>query len=168
VGEGRASPRDEDRRWVLLAYHLPREPSTPRITLWRKLKRLGAVQVLDGLVGLPYTARTQEHMEWLADEVLEAGGESSVWLAEPLALALERDLVTRATEAAAVEYRAVVTAALAAAQESESLRRRALARLRRELHRIGERDYFLPPERDTAHAAVDALASRWEAPAWSG
>jgi len=46
--------------WVLLAYRLPREPSTPRITLWRKLRRLGVVQVLDGLVALPADARTKE------------------------------------------------------------------------------------------------------------
>ena len=39
--------------WVLLAYRIPREPSTPRISVWRKLRRLGAVQILDGLVGLP-------------------------------------------------------------------------------------------------------------------
>jgi hypothetical protein len=28
-------------RWVLLSYRLPREPSTPRIGVWRKLERLG-------------------------------------------------------------------------------------------------------------------------------
>src|SRR6266508_2543318 len=28
--------------WVLLVYRLPRDPSTPRSALWRKLRRLGA------------------------------------------------------------------------------------------------------------------------------
>src|SRR5258708_18693094 len=65
--------------WVLLAYRLPREPSTPRVTVWRKLARLGAVQVLDGLVGLPADARTKEQLEWLADEVIEAGGGAASW-----------------------------------------------------------------------------------------
>lgn len=37
---------------MLLSYRLPREPSTPRITEWRKLKRLGVVQISDGLVAL--------------------------------------------------------------------------------------------------------------------
>ena len=32
------------REWVLLAYRIPREPSTPRISVWRKLRRLGAVR----------------------------------------------------------------------------------------------------------------------------
>jgi len=63
-----------ETQWVLLAYRLPREPSTPRINVWRKLRRLGAVQVVDGLVALPADPRTVEAFEWLADEVLEAGG----------------------------------------------------------------------------------------------
>ena len=45
--------------WVLLTYHLPREPSTPRITLWRKLNRLGVAKISDGLVALPLDSRTR-------------------------------------------------------------------------------------------------------------
>ena len=78
--------------WVLLAYRLPREPSTPRIALWRRLRKLGAAQVLDGLVALPRDSRTQERFEWLADEVLEAGGEASIWYATSGSLSHEREL----------------------------------------------------------------------------
>lgn len=55
------SRRDSPRTgtWVLLSYRLPREPSTPRITIWRKLKRLGVAQISDGLVALPADARTR-------------------------------------------------------------------------------------------------------------
>jgi hypothetical protein len=53
-----AAPR-EPGQWVLLSYRLPREPSTPRITIWRKLKRLGVAQISDGLVALPADARTR-------------------------------------------------------------------------------------------------------------
>jgi len=51
----------------MLAYRLPREPSTPRIALWRRLKRLGVVQLLDGLVALPADAKTREQLEWAAE-----------------------------------------------------------------------------------------------------
>ena len=54
---------------MLLAYRLPREPSTPRIATWRKLKQLGVAQLLDGLVALPLDSRNRERLEWLADEV---------------------------------------------------------------------------------------------------
>src|SRR5918992_361875 len=73
------------RNWVILAYRLPREPSTPRISVWRKLKTLGVAQLLDGLAALPLTPRSREQLEWLADEVLEAGGESSIWIAQAAA-----------------------------------------------------------------------------------
>src|SRR5256885_13322453 len=79
-------------RWVLLGYRLPREPSTPRITVWRKLKRLGVVQLSDGMVALPADARTGEQLEWIADEILQAGGEASIWLAEPATARQARDL----------------------------------------------------------------------------
>lgn len=78
----------------MLCYRLPREPSTPRITVWRKLKRLGVAQLNDGLVALPADARTREQVDWLAQEVLEAGGEASIWLSTPASPAQERELAT--------------------------------------------------------------------------
>lgn len=59
--------------WVLLAYRMPREPSTPRIAVWRKLRRLGALQLVDGLVALPADPASIEAFDWLADEVLGLG-----------------------------------------------------------------------------------------------
>src|SRR6266700_1673863 len=154
--------------WVLLAYRLPREPSTPRIALWRKLRRLGAVQLLDSLAALPRDARTQEQLEWLADEVLEAGGEASVWTARPGSAAQERALAERMAAALAAEYRALIDAAQTARDEDPATRRRTLARLRRELARIGQRDYFPPPERDAARRTVRELATTVEAPTCGG
>ena len=144
--------------WVLLAYRLPREPSTPRISLWRKLRRLGAVQVLDGLVALPADARTKEQLEWLADEVLDSGGEASVWLGRPGSVRDERVLATKMADAISGEYGDVLSRARAAADEPSTGRRRTVERLRRELSRIERRDFFPPPERELARRAVDELA----------
>ena len=143
---------------------MPREPSTPRITVWRKLRRLGAIQPVDGLVALPADARTKEQLEWVAEEVLDAGGEATVWLGRPGSAADERRLAARMSAAIAEEYRAVLAAVDEAGREdSLSARRRVLARLGRELQRIGRRDFFPPPERDEASAAVRRLAADVEA-----
>jgi len=143
---------------------LPREPSTPRITVWRKLRRLGAIQPVDGLVALPADARTKEQLEWVAEEVLDAGGEATVWLGRPGSAADERRLAARMSAAIAEEYRAVLAAVDEARREdSLSARRRVLARLGRELQRIGRRDFFPPPERDEAYAALRRLAADVEA-----
>lgn len=148
--------------WVLLAYHLPREPSTPRIALWRKLNQLGAAKIADGLVALPLDSRTREQLEWLADEVLEAGGEATIWVGRPEPVAQERALARRMADAVAAEYAAVSEEATASLSEPPNVRKRKLARLRRELRRIRARGYFPPPEGEYARAAVDALAESLE------
>ena len=144
--------------WVLLSFRLPREPSTPRTALWRKLKQLGAAQLLDGLVALPLDGRNREQLEWLADDVVEAGGEAAIWIGRLASAAYERQLVERMQVAVAAAYRAVIDDA-AAARSQSSRRRQSLARLRRELRRIRSRDYFPPPEREDAHQAVEKLAA---------
>lgn len=144
--------------WVLLAYRLPREPSGPRVTVWRKLRRLGAVQVVDGLVALPADARTREQLEWLADEVLEAAGDATVWLGRLGSAAQERSLAGRMAEVVEADYRAVATEAEASVGAPDVVRRRTVARLRREMQRIGRRDFFPPEAREQAHHAVDRLA----------
>ena len=151
--------------WLLCSYRLPREPSTPRIALWRSLRRLGVVQVADSVVALPLDARTREQLEWLADEVGEAGGEASIWFAEAGSAAQERALASRMAQAVAAEYRAVQAAALTASAGDSASRGRALRRLRRELRAISTRDYFPPPEAVMARRAVEALAEAMEATA---
>ena len=151
--------------WVLLAYRLPREPSAPRVTLWRKLRRLGVVQVVDGLVALPADARTAEEFEWLADAVEEAGGEATVWRGRVGSAAQERALAERMAASVSADYEAVTAEALEAASLSGTLRRRTVARLRRELQRIARRDFFPPAaERDHAQQAVAALVDMVSAP----
>lgn len=144
--------------WVLLAYRLPREPSTPRITLWRKLRRLGVVQVVDSLVALPADARTKEQLEWLADEVIEAGGEATVWVGRLASAGDERHLAARMAETIRAEYEQVIADADAAAGERGGSRRRTAARLGRQLSRVDRRDFFPPPERERARRAVEDLA----------
>jgi hypothetical protein len=145
--------------WVLLFYRLPRVPSTPRSAVWRKLKRLGVAQLGDGLVALPADARTREHLEWVAEEVTDYGGQAMVWLGRPLDPAARSALVTRMTAAVAAEYDAVTAEAVRAQDGDAVTRRRALVRLRRELRRIAGRDFFPSPQRDAARGAVEDLAA---------
>jgi len=144
----------------MLVYRLPRTPSTPRIDLWRKLRRLGVVQLVDGVVALPLDSRNREQLEWLADEVVAAGGEATIWISETATAAQERALAAEMATRVADEYRAVTASAEAAVDGGEVQRRRTLARLRRELRRIASRDHFPPPERDEARAAVERLAEQ--------
>ena len=142
--------------WVLLSYRLPREPSTPRIALWRRLRDLGVAKLGDGLVALPGDPRTREQFEWIAAEIEQAGGEASIWIAHPGAGVQERALVAAMREAVAGEYRELI----GLAHEAESVpNRRVLGKLRRRLRKIKRRDYFPPPECEQAEIAVEAVAA---------
>ena len=155
---------DRRTRWALLAYRLPREPSTPRIAVWRQLRGLGVAQIADGVVALPLEARTRERLEWLAEEVVENGGEATVWLAEPATAAQGRSLAAEMAAVVAADYARVIDAASTATDEPDPVRRRrTLARLRREVRRIGARDYFPRPIAERARVAVESLGGPLEA-----
>lgn len=148
-------------QWALLAYRIPREPSTPRIAVWRQLKRLGVAQLGDGLVALPLDARTREQLEWIADAVRQAGGEATLWLSQAASASQEQRLTAELASARSLEYQELIDEVENAAAPND----RTVQRLRRELRRVNRRDYFPPPERAVAKAAVEALAARFERPA---
>jgi len=151
------------RQWVLLAYRLPREPSTPRIAVWRRLRQLGAAQLGDGLAALPHDPRTREHFEWLGQFVEEADGEATVWISEPASARQHRELADRMNEAVGADYRKVIEAANAARSGNERRRRQTMLRLRRTLERVKARDFFRSSDRREAESAVAELNELVEA-----
>jgi hypothetical protein len=96
-------PRD----WLLLLYSIPREPTAPRVAVWRKLKRLGALLLNDAAWVLPARDATREQLRWLAAEVAEAGGEALVWEAR-LALGQEEALVEQFAARVEGPYREIL------------------------------------------------------------
>jgi hypothetical protein len=62
-----------------LLYTVPREPTANRVSVWRKLKRLGAILVHDAAWVLPLSPRTLEETTWLTAEIRERGGEAMLW-----------------------------------------------------------------------------------------
>ena len=64
-----------------------------------------------------------------------------------------------AAQADDAEYEAVAAEAAALRTADAAARRRAVARLRRELHRIQGRDFFTSPQGEAARRAVEQLAA---------
>ena len=146
--------------WVVLVYRVPREPSSPRIAIWRRLKALGVGQLGDGVVALPEDARTREHLEWIADRAQDAGGTALMLRAQAMSQRDETTIATQMAAARAQEYRDLTNRArqaLTDIPETGEVDRRLLQRLRTDLRAITRRDYFPPVERDEATTAVRDL-----------
>ncbi len=80
--------------WVLLLYKVASEPSARRVSVWRKLKRLGALLLHDAVWVLPAQPYTREQFRWLAAEIHEMEGSAMVWEAQ-LALDGQEEALTR-------------------------------------------------------------------------
>ena len=109
----------------MLAYRLPREPSGPRGNRLAQAAPYGCGAGA-GRVGGVARRRGRLNSSRLADEVLEAGGEASVWLGRLGSASQERALAARMAEAVA-DYEAVIAEAEASEGEAEVVRRRAVA-----------------------------------------
>ena len=68
--------------WWRVLWAPSREPTAPRVSAWRKLKRLGAILLQDAVWVLPATPHTREDFQWLAAEIGEQGGEATLWEAQ--------------------------------------------------------------------------------------
>jgi hypothetical protein len=144
--------------WALLVFTLPREPSAPRVAVWRKLKKLGAVLLHDAVWVLPAQPALLEHFRWLAAEIRESSGEALVWVAEQGLPGQDDALVEQFQTQAETEYQAIL-AALDAPKPGEKnnahAERAALARRYQQIH---ARDYFHAPTGDLVRARLEATS----------
>ena len=94
---------DLEMRWLLLIYTVPRSPSRLRATIWRELKKVGAVYLRDGVCALPEREATQTALTTIATRVREFGGQASLATAH-LDPESSTRIVEEASAARASEY----------------------------------------------------------------
>lgn len=65
-------------RWLVLVWRLPTGISTPRVTAWRRLKRLGAIPLTPGAAVVQYSEDNHEQLDWIAEDISDWGGDAWV------------------------------------------------------------------------------------------
>ncbi|MEW6422864.1 MAG: Chromate resistance protein ChrB, partial [Deinococcota bacterium] len=63
--------------WLLI-YRVPKEPSTARVTIWRRTKQLGALYLQQSVCFLPDREGNRQALDAVAGEVRSFGGEAHV------------------------------------------------------------------------------------------
>ena len=136
--------------WLVFSYSLPTQSrSSPRVAVWRRLRRLGAFSVAGGAQVLPDREGCLEAFQWLAQEIREAKGQAMVMRVEQFEGLADQQLAELFCAARAEDYRAIGAQAAKleealkeAGPKSTSRARNALARLRRQYADVARVDYF--------------------------
>ena len=78
--------------WLLLLFSLPTNRKTERVAVWRRLKKMGAVQLKTSTYLLPDEPAQYEQFQWLAQQIRDYGGDSTLVRAQEIE-GLTRDAV---------------------------------------------------------------------------
>ena len=150
--------------WLAFSYSLSAQSgSTPRVTLWRRLKRLGVVSIAGGVYLLPKLDECLEAFQWVAQEIRQAGGEALVMHVEQFE-GLEDAQVAGLFNRARGEDYAEVERQLAEfearlGEDAISLQG-TLERLQKQRVEIARTDYFHSPAGIQLSARLNQAAQR--------
>jgi hypothetical protein len=160
----------------LLIYRLPKGSSSGRTTIWREVRRLGALSLQHAVCLLPFSKDNREAYERIARRVEEYGGEASILETASPTDAWHARMVSRFNAARDEEYEEVVDETERFREEVERERRKGkftfaeledeesnLERLHKYLARVGARDAFGAAGRARAVAEVERCAEVLEA-----
>jgi Protein ChrB, N-terminal len=137
--------------WALLLYTLPREPSAPRVAIWRRLRKLGAVLLHDAVWVLPAQPALLEHFRWLAAEIRESAGDALVWVAEQGLPGQDDTLVAQFQAQAEEGYQTILAALDALPVDPAALSRRYQAAV--------VSDYFHAPSAEVVRMRLEAVGT---------
>ena len=132
--------------WLLLLFSLPTNRNTERVAVWRRLRKMGAVQIKTSTYLLPDEAAQHEQFQWLAQQIRDYGGDSTLVRAQEIEGLTREKVIAIFNDARANDY-----AALRKSLQSFIARRKkmgadevaaGLERLTRQFREIREVDFF--------------------------
>lgn len=97
-----------NRSWLLLLYSVPSKSGALRLSLWRQLKRLGAVSLKTSASVLPDRPELYEGFQWLGQRVREKGGNVTLVRANDVDGISDDELVAMFQQARAEEYEEII------------------------------------------------------------
>ena len=94
--------------WLLLLYELPTGHGSQRVSLWRRLKKMGALPLKTSAYLLPDRPILHERFQWLAKQIKDDGGAASLVRASEIEGLSHRQLLAQFNEARAGDYGEII------------------------------------------------------------
>jgi hypothetical protein len=151
---------DDRTGWLLLLFRLPRERTSERVEVWRRLKLHGAVALHGSGYLLPWSQENLERFEWLASAIRRFEGEATIASVRRFDAASEGGLERLFLDARERDYQELIEQLqrLAASPGGRGAAGRA-SRARQRLEQIKSVDFFEHPLRGRAEALLRSVAT---------
>lgn len=94
----------EHQEWLTINYILPKEPSRVRVSVWRKLKKSGAVILGQSVWLLPVNETNEAFFQKISDEIIQNNGESYIMRTAPQDEGTSERIIVAFNEARNEEY----------------------------------------------------------------
>src|ERR671917_330180 len=96
--------------WLLLLFSLPAGRKTERVSVWRRLKKIGAIQLTTSTYVLPDRPPLYELFQWLAKQIRDSGGDATLIRAQEIEGMSNEKLIQMFNSAREAEYGDIGTA----------------------------------------------------------
>lgn len=132
--------------WLLLLYSLPTRRKTERVAVWRRFKKVGAIQIKTSTYLLPDNPPQYEHFQWLTQQIRDFGGDATLVRVQEIEGMPNEKLIALFNRARDEEYSVTKKALQALFARSRKIaadtRATELERLKRQFREIQEIDFF--------------------------
>jgi hypothetical protein len=129
--------------WLLLLYSLPAHRNTQRVAVWRRFKKIGALQLTTSTYLLPDQPGHYEHFQWLTKLIRDSGGEATLVRVREIEGMPNEKLVGLFNEARDREYAAIGKALANFARERKTRpQTEELTKLTRQFRELRAIDFF--------------------------
>jgi hypothetical protein len=130
--------------WLLLLYSLPAHRNTARVAVWRRFKKIGALQLTTSTYLLPDQPAHHEHFQWLTKLIRDSGGDATLVRVREIEGTPSEKLIEMFDHAREKEY-AVIGKALRTLTGKKRAKKDLsdeLERLRRQFRDVRAVDFF--------------------------
>jgi DNA-binding transcriptional regulator PaaX len=135
-------------KWLLLLYGLPTEQSAERVSLWRRLKKFGALQLKTSAYVLPDKPLHFERFQWLAKQVRDHGGDATLIRATEIEGVTNDELIRLFNKERSEDYGKLIKELTRFVAQNKKKKKPAeafpvdLQKFNRRFNEIREADYF--------------------------
>ncbi len=94
-----------NNKWLVLNFMLPKEQSTARVSVWRKLKKSGSISIGQSMWALPISDGHLETFQIIANEITEKSGRAYIAYADFINMGGSEEIESLFNKARDDEYR---------------------------------------------------------------